>query len=71
MEKRDNKPGFKIARIVGFIIIILGIVFFNSWRTRNKHSPDREISAMKVFGIAAIVIGAGIQIWEEARKKEA
>lgn len=46
-------------------------MFFNSWRTRDKHSPDREISAMKVFGIAAIVIGAGIQIWEVARKKEA
>jgi len=70
MKNNEQKSNFKFSKIVGFLILILGIVFFTTGGAINKRSGEKGINAMKGFGIAAMVIGAGIQIWQVGKGKK-
>jgi len=70
MIESNNKPGVKFAKIRGFFIMMLGVVFFTAGNVINKRSGDLGFNAIKGLGIAAIAVGFGLQVWEIGRKKK-
>lgn len=70
MKKNEDKSGLKLSRMRGFLILILGVVFFTSGMVINKRSENKGINSIMGFGIVAMVVGAGLQIWDMGRKKE-
>jgi len=69
MKKEESKPSLKFSKIRGFFIMILGVIFFTSGIVISKRSENKSINSMMALGAVAMLIGAGLQIWEVRRQK--
>ena len=64
MKKNEDKNNFKVRKILGFAIMMLGVVFLMTGTIVNKHLDIKSINIMMGFGIVTIIVGMGVQIWE-------
>jgi len=70
MKTSESKPGAKLSGILGFLVIMLGVVFLTTGTVLNKHHENKGFSLIMWFGIFALVVGLGLQVREIVRRKK-
>jgi uncharacterized membrane protein len=68
MKKNEDKNNFKVLKILGFAIMMLGVVFLMTGTILYKHSDIHSINIMMGFGLVTIIVGIGVQIWVIKKK---
>jgi len=66
---KSNQQNQKLIAMRGFLILIFGVIFFTTGNVVKQRSGKKGITAMQGVGIAAMVVGGGLQIWDVARRK--
>jgi len=69
MKKEESNSGLKFSKVLGFFIMILGVVFFTSGIVMYKRAENKGINSLMTIGAVAMLIGIGVQIREVTRQK--